>query len=718
MLLEANPIGFDPEGQHVPDADLQRLINTHSIQGALGQGVDNALVTYAMRHCRKTFAILQLVFREPTDRRRAMQAFQASGFTDDMLESNDMALCDSDPCLRDCRHYFPRPEPWDAISLRVFEATRWQFLVPTFKADHFRYEFDSRRLLPFKRSNRQLSLGSGNFSDVTCVEMLADKQVALGTQAGMTITVAHKTLRPLNMPRFDIREEWIREAEAHRQLNGLSPHIVQGIAAYHRVASNKENDTYHIVMEWADGGNLFGLWHKESAPQLDADIERSRGRVRVLLEQLLGLANALECLHTGVSVPSDQDHSSSTATQERSAVGSTGPHIRLELEHRGAFRYWRHGDIKPENILRFTGGNNQTWLGTLKLADLGRAQHHELKTALRDTAEKERFRTRWYEPPDLSEDLYQRAQGKVSRLFDIWSMGCVIFESVLWLLYGSGAIENLQKVGNTFADTPYWRRVGPGDYRVTEKVSSWMEHIVRPDSKRGSALQDLVELVRDRLLRVDLPPDSDVYTPGKRTNAKDLKEQLTKILEKALQDCTYLFDGIEKFEPQPFPNELITIRPSSGGNLGFLSLEPALRLDRKTPIRFPDRVVQQKLYTDDMANTWQYLDDHEFAERVIATDQIPYKDDLCSECSNINIMSSELVVDRPTLEINSEQCALCELIGKALDRVELPSVDKVRLARDSDGFTVHALDGTKLKILRLCCLDQGRSRLTPRCKSR
>ena len=77
---------------------------------------------------------------------------------------------------------------------------------------------------------------------------------------------------------------------------------------------------------------------------------------------------------------------------------------------------WRHGDIKPENILRFIEGKDDAWIGTLKLADLGRAQKHSLMTQLRETREKEPWRTKWYEPPDLVEEVHERAQGKISRI--------------------------------------------------------------------------------------------------------------------------------------------------------------------------------------------------------------------------------------------------------------------------------------------------------------
>lgn len=764
MVLQANPIGLCPEGQYVPDQELNKLLRDDIIKSALGQDIDDKLVEYVKHEVRKTFAVLQLVFPEQKHRTQAIEALQARGFTDDMLESEGLAVCVSPPCEKlACLHHFPHLKPWDSIFLNHFKDLRWHFLVPEFQHEKFRYEFDPKRLLPFKARVDSKGLSSGNFSDVICVEMLAEKQDLFQAPSGETILVAHKTLRPLNVPKFNIHTEWIREAEAHRQLNNRSPHLVKGIAAYHRKATSEENDTYHIVLEWADGNNLHGFWNKDSAPQLDVDVARSRQRIVALLEQLIGLSQAVECIHaeaapveaattprqisvestetvrrslvrastmsaerpSGVAVNleeaiDDVDASDSMEQSNTGHLSSSGRYIGLappephkpRARRTSDAKNWRHGDIKPENILRFTEGKENVWVGLLKLADLGRAQQHDQKTEFRNTIEKERWRTRWYEPPDLSEDLHKQAHGKISRLFDIWSMGCVIFESILWLLYGSGAIERFQQIETHTASTPYWRRVGEADYRVADRALVWMDHILKHESKQSSALGDMVKLVRDRLLKVDLPPHSDVYTPGKRTNAKDMKEQLAQILEKARQDRTYLFDGIDKFEPEP-PSEVKATpsQPPSSRYPGLLSPETAVCQAHKPSSGHATRIAQESVYTDSMSEDWQFPDDHLFAERMIAHDQIPNDDNLCDYCERLDIMSSELVFHRSDLEDNFEKCVLCELVSKATDRTELSADVVIRLVRELDCLVAHVSDGKESKILRLCCADYGEFRI-------
>jgi serine/threonine protein kinase len=760
-ISKTYPIGLNQEGHYVPDRELIEMFNEETTREALGEGVDITLIEFVLKKAPKTFATLQLVFSKPKHRKMAMKAFQKSGFTDELLDSKNLILCKSSPCPQPkepCSHFFPYSAPWDDVILSQFKTLRWTFLVPTFNHERFRYEFDPQRLLPFKVRADSKKLSSGNFSDVICVDMLADKQTILLPPLPETIAVAHKTLRPLDVPKYDIHMEWVREAEAHRQLNGISAHLVKGIAAYHRVANNSANNTYHIVLEWADGGNLFDFCNKSSEPQLDEDTARSRERVRMLLEQLCGLSHAVECMHSmhNETATSSRQNTGDLLEDQHANIdviptkGSLAPVLNIieapiednpgrarhsdsanfslgslnegpSLLHPASRRHlrrasdaknWRHGDIKPENILRFTGGDRSAWLGTLKLADLGRAQQHDLKTAQRSTIEKERWRTRWYEPPDLSVDLHRQAHGKISRLFDIWSMGCVILESVIWLLYGSSEITRFQKIETLTAATPYWRKIRYGSYQVTERASLWMDHILKYDTKQASAIGDVVKLVRDRLLKVDLPPDSDVYTPGKRTNAKNMREELARILDKASREPEYLFDGVDKFGSSPPPADISTpIQQFSTSPNHLLVPSGERSADMPIPVGHRTRIEEERVYTDSMTDVWQYPDDHRFAERMINQDQTPNEDDLCDHCKNIDIKSPELVFNRSSLEADYEQCALCDLIKKAIDRVELPAGNQIRLERDSDCFFAYGSDGSKLKILRVCCPDQGEFRL-------
>ncbi len=119
------------------------------------------------------------------------------------------------------------------------------------------------------------------------------------------------------------------------------------------------------------------------------------------LEQMCGLANGLEALHS---------------------------------------ENFRHGDLKPENILRFTEGEER---GDLLIADVGLAKFHVEVTKNRHARTQTMTGTFRYEPPECDENL----DNPRSRAYDIWSLGCIYLEFLIWLLEGQEALEAFNQPG-------------------------------------------------------------------------------------------------------------------------------------------------------------------------------------------------------------------------------------------------------------------------------
>lgn len=774
-ILERNPIGLNPEGQYVPDGELEDLFKKDVVQSALGGDVDHTLADFVLQKAKKTFATLLLVFSDCESRQKAMEAFRTASFTDEKMFSTaldmplaTLELCETSPCKRGggtCLHPFPFHDPWGLADLKDFKSKRWHFLVPTLDHNVFQYELDSHQLLPFTKKVALADLNNGNFSEVTCVKMLASKQTKILT-SDETIIVALKTLKRINEVQYDIEKEWRREAKAHQQLNGKRDHIIQAIAAYRQIAADRQNDAYHLVLEWADGGNLLTFWKKNPEPQVDDDIERSRKRVMLVLKQLSGLVDALEGMH---SVPAkspgrsecnsprppnlspERDVVRGAASPEMPSLSSNesplpvfsldGPNDPREDEGGGpslivsppesseqnpndvgllervnsqmGSENWRHGDIKPENILRFIGSMEDAWIGTLKLADLGRARQHLLRTVLRETKEKELWRTRWYEPPDLAEEVQQQAQGKISRLFDIWSMGCVIFEIALWLLYGVNSIDDFLSANglapNEQFATPYWRKIGHGKYEVSETASKWMNHILQHDPERNGAIGHLIQLVRDRTLKVTLPPNSERYSEGCRTNAVDLKDQFKRIIAHAETDEKYLFTGHDRSNViTPQMGEPSPKQPSQPGSRSFLAPEDAE--DRGAlVVRGPaTTIAQQRVYTNTIEDQWKASYDDDFVKSRIRDRQLlSIKSELCQACNEIDILSSQISFASETLKSNArdEKCDLCELVYQVVKDVEIQDSENIMMTRAADCFV---LGGAEKKVLRLCRIDASK----------
>jgi serine/threonine protein kinase len=94
----------------------------------------------------------------------------------------------------------------------------------------------------------------------------------------------------------------------------------------------------------------------------------------------------------------------------------------------GEEKYGRHGDIKAGNLLWFKEEN------VLKITDFGLERFHgrDSRSGI-DPRKVAGILT--YKPPEYT-------IGKsVSRVYDIWSMGCLYLEFITWLMAGNDKIE-------------------------------------------------------------------------------------------------------------------------------------------------------------------------------------------------------------------------------------------------------------------------------------
>jgi serine/threonine protein kinase len=272
--------------------------------------------------------------------------------------------------------------------------------------------------------------------------------------------------------RQKVVKNWELEAKALQKMNSLNQkHIVRFITAFRRGQTGKED--HYLMFEWADGGNLRNLWKTIPQPSLSAKMVKSS------IKQLLGLAQALCAAHY---------------------LNTTGAS-------------YRHGDLKPENILWFKGDDG---IGTLKLGDWGVAKQHNIVTELRTNKTTTEYGTWRYEAPEVETGVRLNYLGQTpkrrSRLYDIWAMGCISLEFIIWLLYGLDELKRFNRsVRGEFSDhSPFYQirlENGKKVARVHDVAVQWMDHMAKePACKVGStALGDLLDLVRGGLLVVKLP---------------------------------------------------------------------------------------------------------------------------------------------------------------------------------------------------------------------
>lgn len=209
-------------------------------------------------------------------------------------------------------------------------------------------------------------------------------------------------------------EEFKNEREMLKRFGDIQhPHLVTLLATYHY------QGLYRFIFPWADL-DLDEYWNQKY-PDGPGKGDHC-GFVRWVFKQLQGLSGALQGIHG----PTRSDGASLTVP------GSDPEEIK----------YGRHGDIKPQNILWFDKGSE--WAGTeqrgiLVITDMGAsAVHREVSRS--NVPNQPLPCTPSYKPPECD-----RKGGKITRAYDIWTLGCVFLEMAIWMLEGISGRDDFRK---------------------------------------------------------------------------------------------------------------------------------------------------------------------------------------------------------------------------------------------------------------------------------
>ncbi|KIN05179.1 hypothetical protein OIDMADRAFT_116151 [Oidiodendron maius Zn] len=385
------------------------------------------------------------------------------------------------------------------------------------------------------------------------------------------------------------------------------------------------------------------------------------GLVKDIIEQLRGMAEALEKLHG----------------------------------YRGQYHY-RHGDIKPQNILNFPD-SNPARIGIFKISDLGSAKHHSVATRLRERTGDKAFATTQYQPPEsITNKLSAR-----SRLYDIWSMGCVILEFMVWLLYGYEQLQEFKaRIKGTLEE--------PCSFFVIEQkdtAASLVAHIhpavqaclvsmsEDPECMGDSALGDLLDIVKRRLLVVKLPQHSESFIG-------------------TTDSVSITNTDARSYANQPFGRH----RSSAEGFRQ--ALDDILKGKKASNEHYwftghrRDNMRLHRVLSDD----WSYPVDNDFASSLLAdmgTSVQPATGTrcsrLCSKCERMNFFVPRFRIEDTwqELESNRSTCDFCRMrwnISKHLNQTDYPSVSFERT--DS----VLRMNDDILPVLSIC-KSQGKHNL-------
>ncbi|KAK4172120.1 kinase-like domain-containing protein [Triangularia setosa] len=584
--------GLNNDKRFLPVTEIDRLVDINTVRSVLPKKASPEVVKFVYRH-GKTLLLILVVGNEasPKDLLSIMESCWRHNLTDKHLP------VDSTPCIggrSPCRQPPLHHKAWNVVHDQIwvdmefrFYTDQAMFTAPVFRKNKFIYQLPQGCVLPVIWRGRERD---GHFSTVYEAHIHPAHHED-DKSAGQPMHVAIKKLKPLTSePGYNVEMAWNHEASALEEINKLHhQNLIRPIAAI------RCGPEYYIMFEWADGGSLRELWESQGPKPKDLNPDR----IMSVIEELLGIVGALSTLHgtntrtkTGnvvrrvanladiaasewLAVPANpvkrrqegaKDYQDTTAPDAASKSPKNTPEIQVryvepsddELSFRSgdpnrsyvseesdasSDEHWRHGDLKPDNILQFKQSKTDSsrWLGTLKIADLGLAKQHVFATARRNDMTNQKYTTSHYEAPESVTNLHLPR----SRRFDIWSMGCVILEFVIVILYGNNGLEAFyeqQKIReNPATDTLYFA-VDRNVARVSDIASHWIAEILKKDPEcnrtGGSALADIVRLVRDRLLVVELPSENMTAREISRcrADAGELKESLEDIWKKARDD--------------------------------------------------------------------------------------------------------------------------------------------------------------------------------------
>ena len=183
-----------------------------------------------------------------------------------------------------------------------------------------------------------------------------------------------------------------------------------------------------------------------------------------LLRQFRGLAAAMKDIHNlSLAIVTPKGSSLQAPKQERRAG-------------------WHH-DIKPENILYFTKAGLPH--GTFKIADFGSSKIQTYRSGSINT--RSPIGTLTYEPPEA------KKEGATSRPYDVWSLGCVFLELLVWAVLDYRSLKIFTSERNDrrspgsktdlVEDDGFWQMAEDGMVKLRPSVVTWIENL------RGKILQ-------------------------------------------------------------------------------------------------------------------------------------------------------------------------------------------------------------------------------------
>lgn len=279
-------------------------------------------------------------------------------------------------------------------------------------------------------------------------------------------------------------------------------HIVTHLATW------THDDRYYMLFPYAEYNlRQYMKWVSFGGPEKET--------ILWLLAQFRGLASAIHNIHD-------------LSSAEGSSTSSTASNLAIPPARQEKKSGWHH-DLKPENILYFSSKSSK--LGTLRIADFGSGKIHTYRSGSINTRSPNGTLT--YEPPEA------KSEGATSRPYDIWSLGCVFQELLIWAVFDFNSVESFRNeregrrfpdsMIDTVADDGFWQAVdGTFCLRkpVNERIELLRKELGKPKWRPFMAFEKILDLVI-RMLDLDR---------RRRISALDLWDTLDRIYRQTKLD--------------------------------------------------------------------------------------------------------------------------------------------------------------------------------------
>lgn len=284
-----------------------------------------------------------------------------------------------------------------------------------------------------------------------------------------------------------------------------------------------------------------------------------------LLKQLRGLAEALKDIHNlssiGPSLPTPSPAPNLVAPQ-------------LQMRKSG----WHH-DLKPENILLYKSSGHER--GTFQISDFGSGKIHTYRSGSVNT--RSPIGTLTYEAPEA------KLERATSRPYDMWSLGCVFLELLIWAVLDYGAVETFasERVDrrhpgsqtDLIEDDSFWQMAESGKITLRQQVVDWITILGSEcQQQRQQPFKEVLELVIrmldpdrwTRIIALDLWNTLDQIHHQKSHDLKDsqdysLPESNNDGSSSALPRLSLI--PPDRSHPSPIHSEMI----SFGSNAAFVT---------------------------------------------------------------------------------------------------------------------------------------------------